>query len=89
MWCGRIDDTLVGHHITSYGASGDDSLDNMITLCGRCHGDVGNGYLDIRVCNHPRLTAMIIDGHVLGHSVSKRDWQLFNANDWLRKVKEL
>jgi hypothetical protein len=57
MWCGRIDDTLVGHHFKSFGAHGSDDLSVMITLCGRCHRTVHQGYLLISVCNHKSILA--------------------------------
>lgn len=54
-WCGRIDDTLVGHHFDSFGAHGSDDLMSMVTLCGRCHNTVGQGYLLVSCCNRPEV----------------------------------
>ena len=34
---------LTTHHITSEGAGGDDSFDNLITLCFKCHRAVHDG----------------------------------------------
>lgn len=56
-WCGRIDDTLVGHHFDSFGAHGSDDLMSMVTLCGRCHDTVHHGYLLLAFCNHPEILA--------------------------------
>lgn len=84
-WCGRIDDTLVGHHLDSWGSSGDDSPGNIITLCGRCHGDVGNGYLDRRACNHPQ----VLDGQLVGFaSSSSGNWKVFEPNRYLKRIME-
>ena len=83
-WCGRIDDTLIGHHITAYGAGGEDSPANMITLCARCHGDVGNGYLDMRVCNEPQV---LLRGRMVGlNAKDDGGWRLWDANDYLREI---
>lgn len=35
--CGRKDCKLVAHHIIAYRFTGDDSADNLITLCHKCH----------------------------------------------------
>lgn len=83
-WCGRIDDTLIGHHINAWGASGNDDPDNIITLCGRCHGDEGNGYLDRRVCNHPQ----VLEGRFLGASAGEADWKVYEPNKLLKRIME-
>ena len=79
-----IDDTLIGHHIDSYGSSGDDSLENMITLCGKCHGNVGNGYLDRRICNHPQ----VLPSMFMGASSGGSDWKVFEPNVLLKRIME-
>lgn len=88
QWCGRIDDTLVGHHMDSYGSSGDDSIENVITLCGQCHTNVGQGYLDIRICNHPKIVTEVTTTTFRGASVSKGEWKLYNPNDYLKRIME-
>jgi 5-methylcytosine-specific restriction endonuclease McrA len=47
IWCGSTT-ALVGHHIASWGSSGNDNSENIVTLCGGCHRDVHQGYLDQR-----------------------------------------
>ena len=79
-----VDDTLVGHHIDSYGSSGIDELHNMITLCGKCHGDVGNGYLDRRRCNHPHILPEMF----LGASSSGGSWKVYDPNKFLKRIME-
>jgi len=88
MWCGRIDDTLVGHHIDSWGASGNDDLSNVITLCGRCHGDIGQGYLDLSICNHRDILRDASRGKMLGAGVSERDSRLWDGNKYLKRIME-
>lgn len=46
MICGLMDESLVGHHVESFGASGNDSLENMITLCFQEHENAGRGFID-------------------------------------------
>jgi len=87
-WCGRIDETLVGHHIVSYGSSGIDELDNMITLCGACHNEVGNGYLDARKCNHFALLADIRGNRFVGNSLGGDGWKIFEPNRVLERIME-
>lgn len=61
MVCGIQDETLVGHHIRSWGSSGDDSLGNMITLCARCHDNAGRGYIDRGVADY-RMRRLVGSG---------------------------
>lgn len=88
MWCGRIDDTLVGHHLDSWGSSGNDDESNVITLCGRCHTQVGQGYLDISACNHPAILVEVTTKAFKGASVSKHDRKLFDPNSYLKRILE-
>jgi hypothetical protein len=86
MFCGRIDDTLVAHHIESWGSSGKDTPDNMITLCGRCHNNVGNGYLDIRHCN---CKEYLPESALLsGVNAASGSWKIYEPNELLKRVLE-
>jgi len=51
--CGRVDDTLIGHHIESFGSGGADELSNMITLCSVCHDNAHKGFIDWNKLNVP------------------------------------
>lgn len=83
MWCGRVDNTLVGHHVLSWGSSGIDEMENLITLCGKCHGDVGNGYLDARTCNNPELLRRSMTGF---NARGEGGWKLFTPNELLEEI---
>lgn len=86
MWCGRVDSTLVGHHVCSWGSSGIDESNNMITLCGRCHGDVGNGYLDARICNNPELLRR---SQMVGFNAKdEQGWKLYEPDKLLGEILE-
>ena len=41
--------SLHPHHVIFRSADGDDSLDNLLTLCVKCHMDVHDGRLNIDV----------------------------------------
>lgn len=47
LWCCTRGNTLVGHHLHSWGSSGDDSPENIATLCFKCHDDAEHGFLDV------------------------------------------
>ena len=36
------------HHVQYKSAGGEDVLDNLLTLCAKCHRDVHDGYLSIQ-----------------------------------------
>lgn len=38
--CGKRDWRLSVHHVKPLNHGGDDSLDNLVTLCGKCHDQV-------------------------------------------------
>ena len=37
------------HHVIYKGAGGADSLDNLLTLCAKCHRDLHDGHIKIEV----------------------------------------
>ena len=45
--CGRLDRLQV-HHIRSRGRLGDDTDENLITLCADCHSDIHRSCLESR-----------------------------------------
>ena len=86
--CGRQDDTLVGHHIDSFGSGGADSLENMITLCARCHGNVHQGFLDWNVLNPPFRKYVELPRGFVGGAMSqdKTGPKIWDADKVLRKA---
>lgn len=88
MWCGRGGDTLVGHHISSFGASGSDDPMNMITLCGRCHTTVGQGYLLVRVCNHPKILESLPGLHGVAGRTDTGDPKVWEVDKVLQGILE-
>ena len=44
-YCGKKNCWTNKHHIKSKGASGDDTEDNLIELCGNCHRKVHDGII--------------------------------------------
>ena len=42
-YCGKKNCWTNTHHIISKGAGGNDTIDNLIELCGNCHRDVHDG----------------------------------------------
>lgn len=71
MVCGRVDDTLIGHHIESFGSSGNDTVENMITLCSPCHDNAERGYIDYSKTNLPmRKYIPAPKGYMLGFAGS-------------------
>lgn len=44
--CGSLDQ-VEGHHIINYQFRGEASIDNIITLCQKCHKQVHRGNIDI------------------------------------------
>ncbi len=44
-YCGKKNCWTNTHHIKSKGASGDDTEDNLIELCGNCHRKVHDGII--------------------------------------------
>lgn len=49
MSCGELDGRLDVHHIVPYRISKDNSLDNLILLCDKCHVNLENLYRKIEV----------------------------------------
>jgi 5-methylcytosine-specific restriction endonuclease McrA len=47
--CCNRSDTLTPHHIVFQSQGGTDDLDNLVTLCVKCHDDVHEGRLKIEV----------------------------------------
>jgi 5-methylcytosine-specific restriction endonuclease McrA len=43
--------SLTPHHVVYQSASGIDTLDNLLTLCIKCHNDVHERRLEIQVIN--------------------------------------
>lgn len=53
-------DTIDPHHIIFRSAGGEDTLENLLTLCRKCHDDVHGGRLKIE-----------IDGYYNGNPIIK------------------
>jgi len=91
MVCGQMRrELLVGHHIDSWGSSGNDSVENMITLCGRCHDNAGNGYIDYSAVNPPmRKYINPPKGYMIGYgSVSKSIPKVYNVDVVFKVILE-
>lgn len=86
LWCGRIDETLVGHHFKSFGAHGSDDLMCMATLCGRCHRTVHQGYLLVSVCNHREILAE--QSSILAASATGGESKIWEADKMLERIVE-
>ena len=46
--CCNRSDTLTPHHIVFQSQGGTDDLDNLVTLCLKCHDDVHGGRIGLR-----------------------------------------
>ena len=60
--CCRSRENLSAHHIIFKSLSGDDSLDNLITLCFECHRKAHDGfYIDKNFCSGDKFVIDILE----------------------------
>lgn len=57
--CGNTSGSLHVHHIKSRGAGGDDTPENLVTLCFNCHTEVHNGTLKLdEIITNPDIPSL-------------------------------
>jgi 5-methylcytosine-specific restriction endonuclease McrA len=57
-YCNR-NESLTPHHVVYQSAGGGDTLDNLVTLCIKCHNDVHEGRLTVVVLSKTKNDVII------------------------------